>query len=255
MDKTTRNLADWRLAEAKAKRHCFSSSKEFEKIQQQESHAQSATTQSNNKVNSGDPPRPRSRLLSVPPSSSDKDPIKLESKKRKAEEAVRRADVDYYTFCVRSERARLEWEGAIRNGSSCLRTLEEEKLSLLKELAEKYLHHLTEFGPRWVTSVESLEEPIKAASVEGDMHAVADIRRHVGAEQLLPDFYAEDTSNLMSKQRRKEVKNCTLSEILTHDLTISCVTGSREVPVPDSTRFRTRKERCCGCRELSQGHR
>jgi hypothetical protein len=126
----------------------------------------------------------------------------LESKRKKAEEAVRRADVDYYTFCVRSERARLEWEGAIRNGSTCLKTLEEEKLSLLKEMAEKYLHHLLDFGPKLVISVESLEEPVKGCNVQND--AITDIRRHVGAEQLLPDFYAEDTSNLMGRQRRHE---------------------------------------------------
>ena len=33
--------------------------------------------------------------------------FQLEAKRRKAEEAVRRADLEYYTFCVRAERARL----------------------------------------------------------------------------------------------------------------------------------------------------
>jgi len=32
--------------------------------------------------------------------------LQMEAKRRKAEEAVRRADIEYYTFCVRSERAR-----------------------------------------------------------------------------------------------------------------------------------------------------
>lgn len=54
-------------------------------------------------------------------------------------------------------------------------------------------------------SVESLEEPVKNCSVGQDMHAIVDIRRHAGAEQLLPDFYAEDTSNLMKRERRQEV--------------------------------------------------
>lgn len=99
----------------------------------------------------------------------------------------------------------MEWESAIRNGSTCLRTLEEEKLSLLRDLAIKYYQYLNELAPRQVQSVESLEEPVKNCSVNQDMHAIVDIRRHAGAEQLLPDFYAEDTSNLMKRERRQEV--------------------------------------------------
>ncbi len=126
---------------------------------------------------------------------------------------------------------RLEWEGAIRNGSTCLRTLEEEKLSLLKEMAEKYLHLLSDLlvGPRLNGSVQSLSEPIlTGCSVLSDLATVTGchqghgdnvenvgdslqstmtLGRHhsAGAEQLLPDFYAEDGSNLMNKLRRKEV--------------------------------------------------
>jgi hypothetical protein len=86
-----------------------------------------------------------------------------------------------------------------------LRTLEEEKLSLLRDLALKYFQHLNDFAPKLVHSVETLEEPLKTCSVNQDMHSIVDIRRHVGAEQLLPDFYAEDMSNLMKKDRRLEV--------------------------------------------------
>ncbi|ODN01561.1 Nostrin [Orchesella cincta] len=223
VEKTTRNLAEWRTAESKAKRQCFSSSKEFEKLQESSAvivnnNLNTANSTGSNNANSGAngnsnvnnlgsnlalaEVRTRSRLLSVPP--MEKDPIKLESKRRKAEEAVRRADIEYYTFCVRSERARLEWESAIRNGSTCLRTLEEEKLSLLRDIAVKYYQYLNELAPRLVQSVESLEDPVKNCSVSQDMHAIVDIRRHAGAEQLLPDFYAEDTSNLMKRERRQE---------------------------------------------------
>jgi len=100
---------------------------------------------------------------------------------------------------------RLEWEGAIRNGSTCLRTLEEEKTCLLRDLALKYFHNLNDFAPKLVQSVETLDEPLKNCSVDQDMHSIVGIRRHVGAEQLLPDFYAEDMTNLMNKDRRLEV--------------------------------------------------
>ena len=110
----------------------------------------------------------------------------------------------YFVVC------RLEWEGSIRNGSTCLRTLEEEKLGLLQDLASKYFQHFNEFVPKLVRSVESLEGPINSCSIEQDMHSIVDIRRHNGVEQLLPDFYAEDTSNLMKKERRQEVAQFSL---------------------------------------------
>lgn len=43
----------------------------------------------------------------------------MESKRRKAEECVKKADVEYYTVCLRAERSRLEWESAIVRGSHC----------------------------------------------------------------------------------------------------------------------------------------
>lgn len=34
--------------------------------------------------------------------------FQLESKRRKAEDSVKKADVEYYTYCIRAERARFE---------------------------------------------------------------------------------------------------------------------------------------------------
>ena len=64
---------------------------------------------------------------------------------------------------------------------------------------------MNDLMPKLNRSTEVLEEPIKSCNVEQDMQSIV-LRRHAAAEQLLPDFYAEDTSNLMKKDRRIEVR-------------------------------------------------
>ena len=72
----------------------------------------------------------------------------MDLKRKKAEESVKKADIEYYSFCVRAERCRLDWESAVTRGSYCFQGLEEERLSCLKNLASCYLKHFKEIGPR-----------------------------------------------------------------------------------------------------------
>lgn len=73
---------------------------------------------------------------------------KLEARRRKAEDSSRRADTEFYTVSVRSERARLEYESTMRKGAKQMELLEEERLSALKDLANVYLMHLRALAPR-----------------------------------------------------------------------------------------------------------
>lgn len=95
----------------------------------------------------------------------------MEVKKRKAENAVKKADIEYYTLCVRAERARcviirekhifdfylqnksifvsrLEWESAVLRGADTFQTLEEERLNSLKSVLVAYLKLSGDICPR-----------------------------------------------------------------------------------------------------------
>merc|ERR1712142_67967 len=103
---------------------------------------------------------------------TDKETIKMEKQRRKAEEAVQKGDLDYYTCCMKAERARLEWETAIYKGSNCFQTLEEERLQSLHDLILKYQTHAKDAAPKLVACVATLEEPITACDVEKDIQTV-----------------------------------------------------------------------------------
>lgn len=184
VDKAAKVLNDLRLAENKAKKNCYVSAKENERMQEQLLDA---------KVGRG-------KIM------SDKDTAKLETKKRKTEEAVKKADYEYYTVCIAAERARLEWETTVVKGCTHFQSLEEERLLHMQDLLRKYSNNWSNIGPKMIQSSDRLSESINCVNVGKDIQAVIAQKgaHQCVSEQMLPDFYAEDLSNVMNKERRRE---------------------------------------------------
>lgn len=228
MDKASRILAEWRTSEAKAKKASHAAARENEKLQDamldvriqrspsiaHATPAASIINNNSNSLNSKDSSN-GTNLLSLGKSSSvdkeiknaEKDCAKLDNKRRKAEEAVKRADVEYYTLCIRAERARIDWEIAVLRGSSVLQTHEQQRLHSLKSYLTAYLRLSNEMSPSVNAIVERLVPHINACNAQKDMAVVKNIRRisEGPSEQLLPDFYCEHTTLAMNRDRRKHV--------------------------------------------------
>ncbi|KOB76292.1 putative dna binding protein, partial [Operophtera brumata] len=129
--------------------------------------------------------------------TSERDAAKLQVKKRKTEDAVKKTEVDYYNVCVQAERARLEWETCVVKGAGMLEALEEERLAQLKSSADCYLRLTAALPPQLA----------ETASATVDMRVVRGVRSApAGAsDQLLPDFYCEHTTLAMNRERRKQI--------------------------------------------------
>ncbi|XP_057378003.1 LOW QUALITY PROTEIN: uncharacterized protein LOC130699973 [Daphnia carinata] len=181
VDKTGRMLAEWRSAQAKAKKHCYLSARDNEKMQDQV-------------------------FINKPRALTDKETAKLEAKCKKTQEAVRKAEGEYYTCCTKAERSRLEWESTTQRGGRCFHALEQERLEQLKDLLSKYYICFRDYCPKMCQAVDRLVEPVSTCSVDADLQSVSALRDSAPtfAEQLLPDFYAEHMSNVMNRERRKE---------------------------------------------------
>lgn len=141
--------------------------------------------------------------------SAEKDCAKLDNKRRKAEESVKRADVEYYTLCIRAERARVEWEMSVLRGSTILQAHETQRLTSLKQFLSDYLKYSNQMNPSMNQIVERLAPHVNACNVQKDLTVVKNIRRasEGPSEQLLPDFYCEHTTLAMNRERRKHVRN------------------------------------------------
>ena len=95
MDKTAKSLSEWRQAEAKSKKTSFMCARDNEKLQDAMVEGRQSARGSSLHLHHA-----------IHNKMSDKDVAKLETKRRKAEDSVKKADMEYYTFCIRSERSR-----------------------------------------------------------------------------------------------------------------------------------------------------
>lgn len=137
--------------------------------------------------------------------ANEKDCTKLDNKRKKAEDAVKRADVEYYTICIRSERARVDWEMSVLRGSNVLQTLENQRLSNLKNYVSAYMNLSADMNPLHDKVMERLKPIVDTCNTQKDMVVIKNIRRSAEgpSEQLLPDFYCEHTTLAMNRDRRK----------------------------------------------------
>ncbi|XP_060517542.1 uncharacterized protein LOC132696623 [Cylas formicarius] len=200
VEKAARLLGDWRAAEAKGKKHSHSCARDNEKLQDAaiidtSKYGKQTLSKSTSLIH-----------LAQRQNSVDKENAKLEGKKKKAEDAVKKADIEYYTLCVRAERARLEWESAVLRGVSTFQSLEEERLNHLKVALSSYLKHNAEFGPRLIEATERLKAPATHADPSRDLITFQNLRQtsQQVSEQLLPDFYCEHITLAMNRERRKQ---------------------------------------------------
>lgn len=138
--------------------------------------------------------------------SAEKDYAKLEIKRSKAEEAVKRADIEYYTNCLIAERARVDWELAVMRSSTILQTLENQRLTHMKNYVESYLKLTGDMNPALNNLVQRLTPLVENCNVQKDLNIVKNLRRisEGPSEQLLPDFYCEHTTLAMNRDRRKQ---------------------------------------------------
>ncbi|KAF7281452.1 nostrin [Rhynchophorus ferrugineus] len=200
VEKAARLLADGRAAEAKAKKQSHSCARDNEKLQDAAifdttKFAKQTLSKSASLIH-----------LAHRQNSADKENAKLEGKKKKAEDAVKKADIDYYTHCVRAERSRLEWESAVLRGVSTFQALEEERLNNLKVVLNAYLRHNNELHPKIAEANERLKGPIAEAEPSRDLVTFQNLKQtsQQVSEQLLPDFYCEHITLAMNRERRKQ---------------------------------------------------
>lgn len=225
-------LAEWRTSEAKAKKASHAAARENEKLQDamldvriQRSpsiaHHNNSTAVSiiNNNTNSlgsnKDGNNGTTNLLGLHKMASvdkeiknaEKDCAKLDNKRRKAEESVKRADVEYYTLCIRAERARIDWEISVLRGSSVFQSQEHQRLQSLHSYLTTYLKLSSDMNPNLTAIVDTLAPHINACNAQKDLAVIKNIRRvsEGPSEQLLPDFYCEHTTLAMNRDRRKHV--------------------------------------------------
>jgi len=183
VEKRHKQLGEWRGTEAKAKAKSYAATRDNEKCQDQLLDCKLG----------------RGRQL------SDKEHLKLQGKRKKSEACVRKSDMEYYAASIKTERSRLDWEGAVRRGVKVFRRLEEERLGQLQAVAALYLQVMEGNRPKLVSLTGRLREPVALCDTPKDLGELrVDVEGEELGGQVLPHFYCEDMMNVMNKERRRE---------------------------------------------------
>ncbi|XP_055528809.1 uncharacterized protein LOC129720926 [Wyeomyia smithii] len=197
VDKSARILAEWRATEVKGKKSSHAAARENEKLQDAMLDVKLQRSPSLGLLQ---------KSIDKEPKASEKDGSKLDTKRKKAEDAVKKADVEYYTLCIRAERARVDWEMSVLRGSSMLQALENQRLNHFKNYVASYFRLSSEMNPVLCKIVDRLGPQLQLCNVQKDLDVLKNIRRATEgpSEQLLPDFYCEHTTLAMNRERRKQ---------------------------------------------------
>lgn len=101
---------------------------------------------------------------------------------------------------------RVDWEMSVLRGSSVLQSLENQRLSHMKDYIAAYLKLSTDMNPVLNRIMDRLTPIITTCNVQKDIAVIKNIRRasEGPSEQLLPDFYCEHTTLAMNRERRKQ---------------------------------------------------
>ncbi|XP_058836754.1 uncharacterized protein LOC131693162 isoform X2 [Topomyia yanbarensis] len=197
VDKSARILAEWRVTEMKGKKGSHAAARDNEKLQDAMLDVKLQRSPSLGLLH---------KSIDKDSKTSEKDGSKLDTKRKKAEDAVKKADVEYYTLCIRAERARVDWEMSVLRGSSMLQSLENQRLNHFKNYVASYFRLSSEMNPVLCKIVDRLGPQLQLCNVQKDLDVLKNIRRATEgpSEQLLPDFYCEHTTLAMNRERRKQ---------------------------------------------------
>ncbi|XP_053554374.1 nostrin isoform X2 [Bombina bombina] len=139
-------------------------------------------------------------------SANEKDKQKLLNKLKKSTELLIKIDDEYYKENVTGQAIRLKWENVLENCYKSIQDLEKEKIQLLSQILTRYNQHVLTFGQTLNKSQTQIDQAIKSIDVEKDIQTFLEettiYSEDNKSEFLLLDYYEEDGSCIMDKDRR-----------------------------------------------------
>uniref|UniRef100_A0A8C5R963 Nitric oxide synthase trafficking n=1 Tax=Leptobrachium leishanense TaxID=445787 RepID=A0A8C5R963_9ANUR len=137
---------------------------------------------------------------------TEKERQKLFSKLKKSTEILTQTDGEYYQENIVGQAVRMKWENLLENCYMNIQDLEKERIQLLSHILNRYNQHVLNFGQTLNTSQNQIDQAIKSIDVEKDIQAFLDetavYSENSKSELLLLDYYEEDGSIVMDRERR-----------------------------------------------------
>ncbi|XP_027629647.1 nostrin isoform X1 [Tupaia chinensis] len=150
-------------------------------------------------------------------SMTEKEKQKLLNKLKKSTKKLEKEDENYYQKNMAGYSTRLKWENTLENCYQSILELEKERIQLLCSNLNQYSQHISLYGQTLTTCHTQIHCAISKIDVEKDIQAlieeVAISPSENKSDFLLTDYFEEDPSNVMDKERRKSLIKPKLSRL------------------------------------------
>ncbi|XP_044525748.1 nostrin isoform X2 [Gracilinanus agilis] len=150
-------------------------------------------------------------------SVTEKEKQKLLGKLKKSTEKLTKEDESYYQKNIAGYTTRLKWEATLQNCYQNVLDLEKERIQLLCNILNQYNQHVSIFGQTLTTGHTQLHCAISKIDVEKDIRTLMEETSISTTEEksefLLTDYFEEDPTNGMDKERRKSSIKSKLSRL------------------------------------------
>ena len=129
--------------------------------------------------------------------SSEKEVGKLQAKKHKLADAVRHEEREYHDCCVRSERARQDWEIVLFKSANHLQSVEEERRKFLQVTGVRYVNLMASVAPKYVLICDKMRDYMARVDLNLDVQSIISERGTSPniQEQVLCDFFVSKHTN------------------------------------------------------------
>uniref|UniRef100_A0A8D2LXU2 Nitric oxide synthase trafficking n=1 Tax=Varanus komodoensis TaxID=61221 RepID=A0A8D2LXU2_VARKO len=116
-------------------------------------------------------------------------------------------DEDYYKKNLAARETRLKWETTLENCHQGFLELEKERLHLLCNTLNCYNRHLSNYGQSLIACHTEIQTAVAKADADKDAQTLVEEMSMPGPETkrefLLTDYYEEDSTSLIEKERRQ----------------------------------------------------
>ncbi|XP_072837879.2 nostrin [Pogona vitticeps] len=138
--------------------------------------------------------------------ASPKTKRKLLRNLEKSATKLAKDDEEYYKKNVAACETRLKWEATLENCHQSVLDLEKERLNLLCSMLNCYSLHLSRFGENLMACHTKICSAVHEVDADKDtqmlMEGMSELAAETKLEFLLTDYYEEDATSLIEKERR-----------------------------------------------------
>ncbi|TSM68840.1 Nostrin [Bagarius yarrelli] len=148
---------------------------------------------------------------------TEKEKQKMLNRLSKSAELQVRVDEQYFNINLDSYQIRLKWENTLQNCYQIVQETEKQRILTLSRAVNKYSRLMSSYSQSLLHSGQQIEDAVRRADVEKDIQTLVENTCTTAdenkAEFLIVDYFEEEGTIIMDKERRRDALKMKLQRL------------------------------------------